>query len=225
MPQIDFPLLERDDVVAALARHQARLYFWHVTETAGELASLLPAAYDYVAEAQQRFRTPHRRSEWLAARVLLHAVAGVKERMTYINERPVLVGGPFRISISHTDDKVCLLLSPDAVGVDIEHYGARAYALRERFLSAAELPLLADVSVAATPVAAAVLLWSAKEAAFKALSADGVQLLSQIHLHATPSRRLLATAVRDNGAELRREVVLVEEKDFAWAFAAPMREG
>ena len=94
------------------------------------------------------------------------------------NGQPFLEDGSFHISISHTKGYAAVALhSRFPVGIDIEHFGMTVYRVREKFMQEDELEE-ADVE----NVYQLLLYWSAKEAVYKVLSMDGVELKRHIRI-------------------------------------------
>ena len=146
------------------------LAVWDVTETYRELC-LLPPCRPHVEEAERRFSSTARRTEWLAVRALLHAVAGPEARIAYLpSGRPYLTGSDTGISISHTAGHAAILLGRGTVGIDIEQYGPRIRRVAPRILHPSEHPLPYQGDDTWTML----LHWSAKEAAFKCLDRAGI---------------------------------------------------
>lgn len=86
------------------------------------------------------------------------------------NGRPYLEGGPY-ISVSHAFDKLVVAFSANSEvpGVDIEKVREKVLAIKEKFLSQAELAQLHNASAAAYTI-----YWAAKEALFKACGLQGL---------------------------------------------------
>ncbi len=199
MPQIHFP--EAEHIAES---KDVRVLFWQIEETAEALLALLPSDLFLAHYAQAHFGSDTRRREWLATRVLLHCVAGTTAPISYDAQgAPFLCtpealspgmadtsAAPF-ISISHSRGLAAIALSSvRAVGIDVERWSARPLRLAERFLMPEEMPLLAALPAGASQTPhlqeaaerAATLLWSAKEAAFKMLHRDDIELREGIRL-------------------------------------------
>lgn len=148
----------------------ARIALWQATERAEELRDLLPEPLRAACweEAVARFPRPARRTEWLAARVLAHRHFQIPEMLAYApSGRPYAPFTESFISISHSHGYVAVALSAVPVGIDIELYGRRAWELREKFLTPAELTAMAGGCPQVETPQAALFAWTAKEAAFK----------------------------------------------------------
>lgn len=173
MPLLNNKCLE--DLAQAKA---CRLFLWKIEESEAELKALLPAHFGYAEEAA-RFLSAKRRLEWLTARVLLHYVAGVSERLGYKETgRPALSEGLPFVSISHTGHYVTLLISPTPAGIDIEQKGAKAKRISSFFLKTSETALLSTTGLSEEDTA--VVLWCAKESVYKMVDMPGLSLLHDI---------------------------------------------
>jgi 4'-phosphopantetheinyl transferase len=84
--------------------------------------------------------------------------------------KPYLPNGP-HLSVSHAHDKLALAFSTagNATGIDIEKVRDKILAIRDRFLSPAELAHLGRATLAGYT-----LYWAAKEALYKACGVPGV---------------------------------------------------
>lgn len=149
-----------------------------------------------------------RRKEWLAARVLVRervAELGLPSgRILYEpSGRPYWDGGDGMgrrpISISHTTDWAALMMAQATVrrcGIDIEHTARDASRAVGRIASAAELALAEPLYSRNPPL----LVWCAKEAAYKALGTPDTDFRKQILLHpALDDARQLSASVDPSG--------------------------
>lgn len=148
----------------------SHIAIWHTTEQPEELCELLPPPLRdiYRHEATTRFSSTARQMEWLAARVLAHCHFQIPHTLAYDpNGRPYIPGSDSYISISHSREYVAVAISAAPVGLDIEYSIKRAFRLRRKYLTPDEL---ADLSHSFAPFMApqaALIAWTAKEAAFK----------------------------------------------------------
>lgn len=143
-----------------------------------------------------------RRKEWLAARVLVRQKLG--GRIGYDSfGRPVPEGGPVaenrHISIAHTRGWAALMATYGRrCGVDIERTTRDAARTIVRAASAEELRL-ATVLFPANP---ALLVWCAKEAAYKAVGQAGMDFRTQIILTGRAGGGRLSASVSGEGLTL-----------------------
>ena len=100
----------------------------------------------------------------------------------YPTGKPYLTDGSFHISISHTHGYAAIAIHPICeVGIDIEYMADRVMKITERFLSQEELSSLPTQAEDRNTYA--LLCWSAKETAFKALGTDGVDFRKHFNIH------------------------------------------
>ena len=108
-----------------------------------------------------------RRTEWLAARQLVHAMSGRDRREAFIKDehgKPHLEGSDWHISISHTRSLAAAIAAPQPVGIDIQVLVPRIDRLARRFMRPEELASLqAEDRIEHLHV-----YWGAKEALYKA---------------------------------------------------------
>lgn len=143
---------------------------WQITESVDTLLALLD---EVEANALQAMRLADSRLlEKAATRVLLRELLKQDVRINYYpNGKPYLEEYPLNISISHTRGYAAIILSENEnLGIDIEYISDRVNRIRSRFVSKDEYvdPLNETMHL--------LLLWSAKETMYKALSIEGVDL-------------------------------------------------
>ncbi|MCC8187461.1 MAG: 4'-phosphopantetheinyl transferase superfamily protein [Bacteroides sp.] len=158
-----------------------RLGVWKIEETPERLFSLLPPNPVY-EEQLARIHSAHRKTEWLAVRVLLSVLTDIHTHIHYYpSGRPYLNDLSWQISISHTHGYVAVLLSRYLrPGIDIEQYGTRIRKIAKRFMHAEEVVSWYQE----TDIWSLLLHWSAKEAMFKCLDTEGVDFRE--HLRISP---------------------------------------
>lgn len=191
MPQVTSKLLQQLSTELGI-----ELYLWHIQESEEELLSLLPNRNAIAAEVSN-YKSEKRRKEWLATRVLF-----------YRNEAPVAAisykpsGCPFllkarhsQISISHSRQYVCILLSYKPASVDIEGFSPKAFLLRDRFARKTELRHPTDIDQEHW----ATMLWSAKEAVYKLSGKPELRFKDEIILSQTAEGKHLLKAVHPDG--------------------------
>ncbi len=114
-----------------------------------------------------------------AVKALLAELCGEGKVILHLESgKPYLEDGSFHISISHTKGYAAVVLHPSReVGIDIEQYGVTVYKVREKFLQPAELEEADEDNTYQL-----LLYWSAKEAVYKALGMEGVELKRHIRI-------------------------------------------
>ena len=157
-----------------------RVALWHLVEDESALYALFPAGTRRLAdEALAGVAHATRRCERLAARLALLQL-GVSAPVVYTSQgKPEIFDESAHISISHTRGWVAVTVSSRPIGVDVERWSARPLRAAARFLSERERDWLSASDGAAD---AATLLWSAKEAVYKVLGAEGVDFSQHLRV-------------------------------------------
>ena len=186
------------------------LGLWHLTEAPTELWPQLPQADHYQARVPATADAT-RQAQWLAGRLLLHALladAGASPSLVVQNDatgRPWLAGAPhhFVVSLSHSGAWAAAVLSRGGrVGVDVEMIRDKAQRLASKFLAADEWAAAEAATAAAPGLASAhyTRLWSAKESLYKLAARRGIIFKSQLLLGAAEpdaAGKIPATLVLD----------------------------
>lgn len=156
--------------------------FWSFGETAQDLSLLLDDGENYLKKIQSAYVSPKRQREKLAVKVLLEKHFSCFEEVAYLsNGCPQLVNDDRFVSISHSSSLLAVAISHQRIGIDLEERTERAYHLRQKFLLPSEEWMLAACE---DPVLEALKIWTAKEAAFKMKSVDGLLLHTNLELQA-----------------------------------------
>ncbi len=160
-----------------------RITVWNVEEDTETLLSMLPDGDSIREETNKRFRSEKRKKEWIAVRVLLYSMLQKQAKIEYANNgAPFLPEENTNISISHTGKiingnnvmYVAVALSrKHKIGIDIECLSTKVCKVKERFVRNDER---------AETLTSLLLHWSAKEAAFKILSTEGVDFIRHLHI-------------------------------------------
>ena len=155
----------------------AEIFFWHIEESCKELSELIADNGISLAEAQERFKSCSRQREWLATRALLRHTPYKEKKIIYGNNgKPCFANSNKHISISHTSRYVTIAVADYPIGIDIEWANRNALSVSKSFLQPQETEILSQSD---SPTQEALILWSAKESAFK-LAADKVAILKEI---------------------------------------------
>lgn len=189
------------------------IFLWHLDESILKLEQI----FNKECSAENALylpKFPKRRMEVMAELILLnrHGYEGLKHDKY---GAPCLLDSSKQISISHCRDYVCVCLSDYPVGVDIETWGQRAWKVREKFLSKEEIVM----TECEKNEKLALLLWCAKEAAFKYFR-EHDNILTQIRLFdlkKTQDNPLYATIKAISPQKKEIMITLSEFKEFAMA--------
>ena len=125
----------------------------------------------------------HRKTEWLAARWLIHYMSGRKERGALLKDKfgkPFLADSPFQISISHSRAFAAAIAGPESVGIDIQLLVPKIERIAHKFMREAELNSL----VPETRLEHLHVYWGAKESLYKAFGRRALDFKK--HIHITP---------------------------------------
>ncbi len=154
---------------------------WKLTEDAGELLEGLTLS-ENDAQRFSRQRSPRRKTEFLASRLLLQRALGATVTIEYQQHgKPFLSPPKAQISISHSADFAVLFLSQQNVGVDIERENRNIDPVCSRFLHPDERAYLNTLN---NQQQAKMVYWSAKEAIFKCTETNGISFQQQIRIDA-----------------------------------------
>lgn len=155
-----------------------QLAVWHSSEPESDLQEGLVLSTDE-KKALLDTSSSTRRREILTVRRLLNDLTSGKCKISYSpTGKPILDDGS-HISISHSKDKVAMIISPGfQVGIDIEAFRPQIRNLSSKFVSDEERnlwgPGLTDEALH--------LIWGAKEVLFKLYSKGGVDFKADLFI-------------------------------------------
>lgn len=154
------------------------LYVWQLDEPVMELEQAVQR-YGIDTSPFRNYKSETRRRECLAEAILLAEVFGAGTALRHRdNGAPYIAGSTRHISISHTLGVVAIAVSESReIGLDIEYASDRVMRVREKFLNEEERQHIAADSVAENLTA-----WTAKEAAYKLASHDGLSMKNDIRI-------------------------------------------
>lgn len=149
---------------------------WKVEESSDELFSMLHQK-EWL-EPIFLMKSASRRQEMLASRVLLTSLLGEEKEICYYpSGKPFLADKSYQISISHTKGYVAIMLDKEqTMGLDIERRTDKIFRVRDRVVSSSEFIDEENQQIHL------LLHWSAKEAMFKYLNAEGVDFRRNLHV-------------------------------------------
>ncbi len=147
---------------------------------------------------------------WTSAGLILPAALCHIEITNDANGRPIVCPDCLKdlptpeISISHGGEYAASLVAKSPCGIDVQRQQVNLLRVREKYCSVAELQLLAELLSDMAPLSRLLLLWTAKEAAKKALSYRRMpgflelELISSVKSLPHSPTFTLAVRVRDN---------------------------
>jgi len=151
---------------------QNRLGLWRIdgSETSFE------TQYPEVA-ALLSVKHPRTQLQRFASRLLLAEMLGEMPKVEKTEHgKPVLPELDFEVSISHTDGYAAVLIGPNKLGVDVQHFKPNVLKVRDRFLDKNELEMAQDIETTT-------LFWAAKEAIYKFNAQPSLDFKDPITVH------------------------------------------
>ena len=154
---------------------QIRILIWHIEEPLEELKKDLKLAKADEIRFQKRKILSHQKEFFASRRLLLEAGIPPHFLNHDPNGIPRLESGQ-QISISHTKTLAGIALGTKPVGIDIEVFRPKIRQIATRFLHADETFVLNGDQV----IEKLTLIWTAKEALYKALNQKGIIFSKQL---------------------------------------------
>jgi phosphopantetheinyl transferase len=170
----------------------------------GELEELEREATAEELLSLEGITSPHRRAERLSWRRALRKGIGEGIIIEYDQHgAPVIKNSQYKhISVSHCRDRVAVLLSARECGVDIECRDRRFSAIAERYLTEEEYLVASKANFDRQTFLA--LAWSAKEALYKMLRREGVNMCRDLRIVAiSPKQQSIVAEACGERVELR----------------------
>lgn len=147
---------------------------WKIEESREKLLSML--SHPEWIQNIYTIRAESRILEILAARVLIKELTG-KEKEVWYNEtgKPFLTDKSYHISVSHTKEYVAVAINKKKhIGLDIERISEKIRRVKSRIIADCEYIDKENELIHL------LLHWSAKEAMFKFIDAEGVDFLKHL---------------------------------------------
>lgn len=142
-------------------------------------------------ERIKSYASEHRRSESLTWRAMLYDIFGRAVRVEYDkNGAPTVVGEDVYIGVSHTKDRVAVVVSSNPCAVDIERKDRNFSRAATKFLTVEERRFVASNIDLAT-------IWCAKECYYKLRRDSELDMLQGIKVVALDAQQRTVT-VEDN---------------------------
>lgn len=146
-----------------ITEKNGQLGIWHITENEAFFTEKLPLTASDHAELDAR--KGRRRLEWLAGKYLVMLMVNGAHRVVKDEfGKPHLEGSDLHISLSHSSEWAIAIISPNAVGIDIQEVTPRLDRIAWRVMNANKLRQLDPVH----RLDHLHVYWCAKEALYKA---------------------------------------------------------
>lgn len=155
------------------------LHWWIITESREELLERCNQKGIDCTNIT-KVKSDKRACEILAERLIIHQALGSNALLCHTEEgAPYIKDNPIHISITHSQNIVCIALSQYCpLGIDIELGIDKILRVRDKFLNNGEQEHIADNDSAKSRLA-----WCAKEAIYKAASVKGIDFKEDITLN------------------------------------------
>ena len=137
---------------------------WEISEPLENLISL-SSNTDY-----SHLKSDKRKKEFLACRILLN-IYNKDLKISYSENGSPNLNNHQYISISHSGDLVCIIISDEEIGIDIEKISDKSLRLKEKFINPHHTKLNKEKST---------LIWSIKESVFKFHEIGNVDFIKDI---------------------------------------------
>ena len=170
----------------------------------GELEELERGATEQELLSIEGISSPRRQAERLSWRAVLRKGVGEGIIIEYDpHGAPIIKNSQYKhISVSHCRDCVAVLLTMSPCGVDIECRDRRFSAIAERYLTEEEYLVASKANFDRQTFLA--LAWSAKEALYKMLRREGVDLCRDLRIVAiSPKQQSILAEAYGERVELR----------------------
>lgn len=154
---------------------ETEIWIWHIDEGVDQLRKDLRLSEADQNRFEKRKSTNHQKG-FLATRKLLVSAGIPPNNLSHNNDGiPELETGQ-HISISHAKTVAAIALGKDSLGIDVETYRTKIQTIAPRFLHTAEgFALAGELSIEKLT-----LVWTAKEALYKALKQKGIDFSQQL---------------------------------------------
>ena len=151
---------------------QNRLGLWRIDGSETSFETQYPEA-----AALLSVKHPRTQLQRFASRLLLAEMLGEMPKVEKTEHgKPVLPELDFEVSISHTDGYAAVLIGPNKLGVDVQHFKPNVLKVRDRFLDKNELEMAQDIETTT-------LFWAAKEAIYKFNAQPSLDFKDPITVH------------------------------------------
>lgn len=200
------PLIEK------IERNGYTIGVWEISEDVETLAQSVNEGLT-AAKPYTEFKNEKRKKEWLAVRCLLKELEGESATIAYDGDKPYLAQSEKHISISHTKGYAAIATGRRKVGIDIEYKSDRANKIRNAFMDEQE----ADrCEKSGNSRDYATMIWSVKEAVYKASEKGCYDFKTHIHTTAEEIQRNAKFTACENcdGKDLRFEAEYWNNEDF-----------
>ena len=191
------------------------LYIWEIKESLMDLEKEVTLSLND-EEKLLSIKSAQRKKEFLACRTLLNFTKIQNTEIKYNKDgAPELDNGKY-ISITHCKNFAGIAIGNNKIGFDLEIYREKIFAIAPKFLNETEKFIYEFNSV----IKGLTLIWTAKEAIYKAVSAKGISFKNNIIISPFKNEQKKGFAkVYLNQKEMQFSVNFIIEKNFCGTVA------
>ena len=190
-------------------------YIWEIKESLMDLEKEVTLSLND-KEKLLSIKLAQRKKEFLASRALLNFTKLQNTEIKYNKDgAPELDNGKY-ISITHCENFAGIAIGNNKIGFDLEIYREKIFAIAPKFLNETEKFIYEFNSV----IKGLTLIWTAKEAIYKAVSAKGISFKNNIIISPFKNEQKKGFAkVYLNQKEMQFSVNFIIEKNFCGTVA------
>lgn len=125
----------------------------------------------------ENIKNERRKAEWLSVRYYLQSILDAPIQICYLESgKPFLEGSDWRISISHSNEKIAIILSSNySVAIDIENISERTLKVQHKYVRDDEKLMFPIFNAYSST-----LIWCAKETLYKLIQIQNVDFLNNL---------------------------------------------
>ncbi len=160
--------------------HNTRIGIWENTES--DYYFLNALKLNEQEKARYSEMKLHRQREWLSSRYLLHVLTGEATRSMVIKDsdgKPALEGSTQHISISHSKNRVAVLISDRRCGIDIQQEQDKINRIQHKFITDHEHEAIESHNSSNYYH----IFWGAKESMYKAYGLRELDFKKHLYLY------------------------------------------
>ena len=190
-------------------------YIWEIKESLMDLEKEVTLSLND-KEKLLSIKLAQRKKEFLASRALLNFTKLQNTEIKYNKDgAPELDNGKY-ISITHCENFAGIAIGNNKIGFDLEIYREKIFVIAPKFLNEAEKFIYEFNSV----IKGLTLIWTAKEAIYKAVSAKGISFKNNIIISPFKNEQKKGFAkVYLNQKEMQFSVNFIIRKNFCGTVA------
>lgn len=155
------------------------LGIWQITETDEFFLKKL-----HLFEEEQKelnALSTRKKTEWLASRYLLHELSGKLDRSPCLKDehgKPYLENSEYHISMSHSHDRVAVMVSLNSCGIDIQKIVEKITRIAKKYCSPFELSYIEEQYT----LEYLHYIWGAKECMYKSYGKRNIDLVKEMEV-------------------------------------------